>query len=68
MGSYLRISVHCVRHPTTGLDLIGIQAPELEFFFEERAADVRRIVKLAGPVIIEDLSKHARMTIEEIFV
>ena len=48
--------------------MIGIQAPELEFFFEERAADVRRIVQLAGPVIIEDLSKHARMTIEEIFV
>lgn len=38
-----------VGHPAAGLHLVGIQAPEFQFLFEEGAAHVRRVVKLPRP-------------------
>ena len=67
-SSYLRVSVHGVCHPAARLDLIGIQSPEFELFLKEWTANVGRIVELAGAVVIQDLSKDSRMTIEEVFV
>lgn len=39
-----------VRGPAAGFDLVGIQSPELELFFEEGTADVRGIMKFTGSV------------------
>lgn len=39
-----------------------------EFLFEQRSADVGWIMQLSGAIVIEDLSEHARVTIEEILV
>ena len=49
-------------------NLIGVEAPELELFFEERTADGGRIVKFACAVVIEDLGKDSRMPVEKVFV
>ena len=65
---YLRVAVDRVSHPATGLHLIGIESPELELLLEERAADMRRVVQLAGPVVIEDLREDARVPVEKVFV
>lgn len=57
-----------VGHPATGLDLVGVEAPEFQFLFEQRAAHVRRIVKFTRSVVIEDLREDARMPVEKVFV
>lgn len=49
--THLGVPVDGVGHPATRLDLVGVQAPELELLLEERAADVRRIMQFAGPAI-----------------
>jgi hypothetical protein len=41
--------------------LVGVQPPVLQLLLEERAAHVRRIVQLSRPVVVQDLSEHARM-------
>ena len=40
----------CVRHPAAGLHLVGIEAPEFEFFLEEWSAHVRWVMQFARPV------------------
>lgn len=60
---YLRIG-----HPTARLDLIGVEAPEIELFLEERSADVRGIVQLPGAIVVEYLSEYARVPVEEVLV
>ena len=62
---YLCVSVHRVSHPTTGLHLISVQAPELELFFKQGTAYVSWVVKLSRPerVRVQDflpLSKWSR--------
>ena len=49
LSIYLGVSMHSVRHPATGLHLISIQAPELEFFFKKGAANVCWVVKFTSP-------------------
>jgi len=46
--------------------LICVEPPEFQFLLKERSADVCGVVKLAGPVIVEDLSKYLGVTIKEI--
>ncbi len=41
--------------------LVGVQPPVLQLLLEERAAHVRGIVQLSCPVVVQDLSEHARM-------
>lgn len=48
--------------------LIGIETPELEFFFEERTTHIGWIMKLACSIIVEYLSKDSRMSVKEIFI
>lgn len=60
---YLRIG-----HPTARLDLIGVEAPEIELFLEERSADVRGIVQLPGAIVVEYLGEYARVSVEEVLV
>lgn len=60
---YLRVG-----HPTARLDLIGIEAPKIELFLEERAADVRGIVQLPGAIVVEYLGEDARVPVEEVLV
>lgn len=49
-------------------DLVGVETPELEFLLEERPAHVGGVVQLARPVVVEDLSEHARVSVKEVFV
>lgn len=49
MCSNLRVPVDAVGAPAAGLHLVGVQAPELELFLEEGAADVCWVVKLSSP-------------------
>lgn len=37
----------CVRHPTAGFHLIGVEAPEFEFLLEQRATHVCGVVELS---------------------
>lgn len=37
-----------VSHPTTRLDLVGIQSPKLQLLLEQRAADVGGVMKLSS--------------------
>lgn len=57
-----------IGHPTTRFDLIGVETPKVEFFFEERPADVRGIMELPSAIIVENLSEDSRVPIEEVFV
>ncbi len=41
--------------------LVGVEPPVLQLLLEERAAHVRGIVQLSCPVVVQDLSEHARM-------
>ena len=62
-SAYLRVG-----HPAAWLDLIRIESPVFQLFFKERSAHIRRVMELAGAVIVQNLSKYAWVTIEEIFV
>lgn len=57
-----------IGHPTTRFDLIGVETPKVEFFFEQRPADVRGIMELSSAIIVENLSEDSRVPIEEVFV
>ena len=61
----LRVAVRRVRHPAARLHLVRVEAPELQFLLEQRAAHVGRVVQLAGAVVVEDLREDARMAVEE---
>lgn len=41
-----------VRHPTAGFHLVGVETPELQLLLEQRTADIRWVVQLAGSEII----------------
>jgi hypothetical protein len=49
--NYLRVTMDAVGAPAARLHLIGIEAPELELLLEQRSADIRWVMKLAGPLI-----------------
>ena len=51
--SYLCISVHGVRHPAAWLHLVWIESPKLEFFLEQRSANVGGVVKFPSPGIVK---------------
>ena len=57
-----------VRHPATWLHLIGVEAPKVQLLLEQRAANVGRIVELAGAIVIEHLGEDPRMPVEEVLV
>jgi len=61
----LSVPVTGVRHPTAGFHLVGVKAPEVKFFFEQRTADVGRVVQFARSVVVEDLSKDSRVSIKK---
>lgn len=46
----------------------GALTPEFQFFFEQRSTNVGGIVKLAGSVVVEDLSENIRMSVEVVLV
>ena len=62
------ITYACVCHPTTRFDLIGIQAPVLQLLLKKWTANVCWIMEFSCAVVIEDLSKNSRMSIEKVFV
>ena len=48
-----------VGHPAAGLHLVGVQAPELELLFKQRAAHVGRVVEFASPIVVEHLGRSS---------
>ena len=62
-GRVLRMS-----HPAARLHVVGVQAPELELFGEQRSANVERIVQLARAIVVEYLREDARVSVEEVLV
>ena len=46
--------------------LVGIQAPETQLLFEQGPTHVRGVVQFPGPVVIQDLCKYPRVSVEEI--
>lgn len=65
---WIRVLARIVAEKGEAGHLVGVQTPELKFFFEERPADVGRIVELPGAVVVEDLSEDARVSVEEVLV
>ena len=57
-----------VGHPTARLHLVRIQSPELQLLLEEGPTDVRRVVELPRPVVVEDLGEDPWMSVEVVFV
>lgn len=47
--SHLSIPVDAVRAPAARFDLVRVQSPELQFFFEQGATYVGRVVEFARP-------------------
>lgn len=45
--SLLGLAMLSVGHPTAGLNLVCVQAPVLEFFFEQRPANVRWVMEFS---------------------
>jgi len=39
-----------------------------QLLFEQRPADVGGIMQLPGPIVVEDLSEDARVTVEKVLV
>jgi len=46
----------------------GTAGVVLQLLFEQRPADVGGIVQLPGPIVVEDLSEDARVTVEKVLV
>ena len=46
--------------------LVGVEPPVLKFLFEERSTDVRWVVQLPRPVVVQDLGKYPRMPLEDV--
>ena len=46
--------------------LIRVKPPVLKLLFEERSADVRWVVQLPRPVVVQDLGKYPRMPFEDV--
>ena len=42
--------------------LVAVQPPVLQLLLEERPADVSGVVELAGPVVVQDLAEHSRVS------
>ncbi len=57
-----------VRLPAARLHLVAVDAPENELLLEQRPANTLGIVQLARPIVVEDLRKDARITVEVILV
>ena len=64
----LGVPVGRIGHPAARLHLVGVQSPELQLLLEEGSADVRRVVELPRPVVVEDLGEDARVSVEEVLV
>ena len=47
--------------------LVAVQPPVLQLLLEERPADVSGVVELAGPVVVQDLAEHSRVSALAIF-
>ena len=65
---FIKLAYLSISHPAAGLDLIRVQPPVFQLLLEERPAHVGRVVQLSRPVVVEDLSKHARVAVEEVLV
>ena len=46
--------------------LIRVKPPVLKLLFEERSADVRWVVQLPSPVVVQDLGKYPRMPFKDV--
>ena len=46
--------------------LVGVEPPVLKFLFEERSTDVRWVVQLPRPVVVQDLCKYPRMPFKDV--
>ena len=56
-----------VRAPTARLHLQLIDAPKVEFLFEQWSAHVRRTMEFTSAVVIKDVYEDPWMSVEEIF-
>ena len=65
---FLGVPVRRVGHPAARFHLVGVQSPEFQLLLEQGTADVRRVVQLPRPIVVEDLGEDARMAVEEVFV
>ncbi|TNN87034.1 hypothetical protein EYF80_002789 [Liparis tanakae] len=61
----LCLPVLAIGHPAAWLHVCLINAPEAQFLFVERPADISRAVQLTGSVVVEDMCKHPRVAVEE---
>ena len=59
----LGVPVLGVGHPAAWLHLVTVQAPVLQLLLEQRPAHVGRVVELPGPVVVEDLAEHSRVSV-----
>lgn len=57
-----------VRHPATGLHLIGVETPKVELLLEQRAAHIGRIMEFPRAIVVEHLGEDTRMPVEEVLV
>lgn len=68
LKTYLRFAMSAVSAPAARLNLIGIKAPEFEFFLEQRSADIGRIVQLPRPVVVQYLREDSGVPVEEVLI
>ena len=68
LGSAFLVVYLCVCHPTAGLHLVAVQPPVLQLLLEERPADVSGVVELAGPVVVQDLAEHNRVSAIVVYI
>ena len=68
MWVQLRLKIKRQQSEANSCYLVSIESPVLEFFLEQWATHVERVVQLAGAVVVEYLREDARMTVEEILV
>jgi len=56
---FLCVTMSRVRHPAARFYLVRIEAPEVQFLFEQWTAHVGRVVQLPGAIVVEYLL-HSR--------
>ncbi len=55
-------------HPAAWFNDSLVYAPEQELFFEKRPADFSWAMQFAGPVIVQNVGKESRVSVEEVFL
>ena len=48
--------------------LVAVQPPVLQLLLEERPADISGVVELAGPVVVQDLAEHNRVSAIVVYI